>query len=79
MDILVNNAGLYASTMWEEASAEQWLATYDANVVSTVRLIELLLPSMREQRYGRVIQIATGEATNPFPTMPDSAASRRRW
>jgi NAD(P)-dependent dehydrogenase (short-subunit alcohol dehydrogenase family) len=31
---------------------------------------------MREQGWGRVIQIASGEATNPYPTMPDYAASK---
>jgi 3-oxoacyl-[acyl-carrier protein] reductase len=31
---------------------------------------------MRERGWGRVIQIASGEATNPYATMPDSAASK---
>jgi 3-oxoacyl-[acyl-carrier protein] reductase len=76
LDILVNNVGLYQPTSWDETDADQWRTTYDANVVTTVRLTRLFLPAMRAQRFGRVIQIATGEATNPFPNMPDYAASK---
>jgi 3-oxoacyl-[acyl-carrier protein] reductase len=76
LDILVNNVGLYQPTSWEETDADHWRTTYDANVVTTVRLTRMFLPAMRAQRFGRVIQIATGEATNPFPNMPDYAASK---
>ena len=76
VDILVNNAGSYQPTTWTDTDADQWTATYEANVVSAVRLIRLLLPAMIERRFGRLIQIATGEATSPFPTMPDYAASK---
>jgi NAD(P)-dependent dehydrogenase (short-subunit alcohol dehydrogenase family) len=76
LDILINNAGLYQPTSWDETDADQWRTTYDANVVTTVRLTRMFLPAMRSQRFGRVIQIATGEATNPFPNMPDYAASK---
>lgn len=76
IDILVNSAGLYANTTWEDVSPARWLALYEANVVSAVRLIKAFTPGMRAQRFGRIIQIATGEATNPFATMPEYAASK---
>jgi Dehydrogenases with different specificities (related to short-chain alcohol dehydrogenases) len=31
---------------------------------------------MRSSGWGRIVQIGTGEAVNPFPTMPDYAASK---
>lgn len=76
IDILVNNASLYASTTWEEAAPEQWVALYEANVLSAVRLIQAFVPSMREQRFGRVIQIGSVEATSPLATMSDYSATK---
>ncbi|OLB80121.1 MAG: short-chain dehydrogenase [Actinobacteria bacterium 13_2_20CM_2_71_6] len=76
VDILVNNAGWYANTTWEQATPEDWLRTYNRNVVTAVRLIRALVPGMRERGWGRVVQIASGEATAPFPTMPDYAAGK---
>ena len=34
------------------------------------------LPAMRAGGWGRIVQIGAGEAVNPFPAMPDDAASR---
>ena len=76
IDILVNNAGSYANRRWMEASSGDWAALYNANVLSAVRLIRLLAPSMKEHKWGRIIQIASGEATQPFAFMPDYAATK---
>jgi 3-oxoacyl-[acyl-carrier protein] reductase len=61
---------------WEEASPEDWLELYAVNVVAVVRCLHGLLPKMREAGWGRTIQIGTGEALNPFPTMPDYVATK---
>jgi NAD(P)-dependent dehydrogenase (short-subunit alcohol dehydrogenase family) len=45
-------------------------------VAAAVRLIQGFLPSMRAAGFGRIIQIGTGEAVNPFATVPDYAASK---
>lgn len=76
VDILVNNGGEYANRTWDEATPSDWLELYSVNVVAVVRLIRALLPQMRAQGWGRIIQLGTGEATNPFPKMPDYAASK---
>ncbi len=76
IDILVNNAGAYANSTWDKATAADWLGLYDSNVVAAVRLIRTFTPGMRERRWGRVLQIASGEATAPFATMPDYAATK---
>jgi NAD(P)-dependent dehydrogenase (short-subunit alcohol dehydrogenase family) len=44
--------------------------------VAVVRCIQGFLPAMRASGWGRIVQIGTGEAVNPFPTMPDYAASK---
>ena len=76
IDILINNAGIYSNSSWDVTPAEEWLKTFNANTVSAVRLIRALVGDMRSRGWGRIIQIATGEATHPFATMPDYAASK---
>ena len=76
LDILVNNAGQLPANDLERDRSRAVGQTYEANVVSVVRLLKRFLPGMIEQRYGRLIQIASGEASNPFPTMADYAASK---
>jgi NAD(P)-dependent dehydrogenase (short-subunit alcohol dehydrogenase family) len=76
IDILVNNAGAFVIRGWDEATPEDWLTLYAVNVAATVRCIQGFLPSMRARGWGRIIQIGTGEAINPFATMPDYAATK---
>lgn len=76
VDILVNNAGTYANHTWAQATPDQWRLLYQANVVSAAALCLALVPSMRGRGWGRVIQLASGEATNPYATMPDYAATK---
>lgn len=74
--ILVNNAGLFVNRGWDQTTPEDWLDLYAVNVAAAVRLIQGFLPAMRAAGFGRIIQIGTGEAVNPFATMPDYAASK---
>jgi 3-oxoacyl-[acyl-carrier protein] reductase len=46
------------------------------SVVSVVRLVHALVPSMRKRSFGRVIQLSSAEATQPFAFMPDYAATK---
>jgi NAD(P)-dependent dehydrogenase (short-subunit alcohol dehydrogenase family) len=76
IDILINNAAAYANRRWTEATANHWGELYNANVLSAVRMIRLFIPLMKKQNWGRIIQMASGEATQPFAFMPDYAASK---
>ncbi|MFC0038735.1 SDR family NAD(P)-dependent oxidoreductase [Actinomadura rayongensis] len=72
IDILVNNAASNdGEPTWTADGPDQWLALYNANVASAVRLITALTPPMRTAGWGRVIQI--GSAAHPFP-LPMKAA-----
>jgi NAD(P)-dependent dehydrogenase (short-subunit alcohol dehydrogenase family) len=75
IDILVNNAGQYPPTNWITSLPDKWIHIYQVNVLSTVRMIQRLVPSMRERGWGRVIQIGGGLAGQPFPLHPDYTAS----
>jgi NAD(P)-dependent dehydrogenase (short-subunit alcohol dehydrogenase family) len=76
VDILINNAGTYTNQSWMESTAEGWAVRYNANVLSAVRLVQRLIPQMKARGWGRVIQMASGEATQPFAFMPDYAATK---
>ncbi|GAA0517373.1 3-oxoacyl-ACP reductase [Paractinoplanes deccanensis] len=75
IDILVNNAGAYEHLPWAAATADIWQHTYNINVVSGVRMIQRLVPAMREKDYGRVITIGGGLSMQPFDNHPHYNAS----
>lgn len=59
-DILVNNVGgRRGSVIFEETSMEQFRAGLEVNLFSAVRLAALVLPHMKEHRWGRIINIAS--------------------
>lgn len=76
VDILVNNFGAAAPGGWETAGSADWLAIYERNVLSAARLIRLLLPSMRGQGFGRIIQLGTIGGLRPAAVMPHYYASK---
>jgi len=76
IDILVNNAGLPEFTTWNDTSTAQWESIYNNNVVSMVRMIRLVLPGMRDQRWGRIIQLGSVVGWQPFSVKPHYCAAR---
>ncbi|MDX2118668.1 MAG: SDR family NAD(P)-dependent oxidoreductase [Planctomycetota bacterium] len=76
VDILVNNAGIYGAKGWLNESADEWNNYFNVNVGSMVRLINLLLPGMKERNWGRIISISSGVATKPQAGMPGYSASK---
>jgi NAD(P)-dependent dehydrogenase (short-subunit alcohol dehydrogenase family) len=75
VDILVNNAGSYDHLSWTEATPEIWASTYEANVVSAVRMIHRFVPGMRTRGWGRVIQLGGGLAIQPMAMQPHYTAT----
>lgn len=75
VDILVNNAGGYGHRRWSELDAADWAGTYQVNVLPGVRLVNRLVPGMRERGWGRVIQIGGGLASQPAAAQPDCNAT----
>ena len=63
VDILVNNAGGVVGQVGrplEEVSEEDWRAVVDANLTSTFLCTRAVTPAMKEQRYGRIVNISSG-------------------
>jgi 3-oxoacyl-[acyl-carrier protein] reductase len=75
IDILVNNAGVIGFLSWTEVTATDWAQIYNSNVISGVRMIQRLVPQMRERHWGRVIQIGGGLSQQPQAGGPNYNAS----
>jgi 3-oxoacyl-[acyl-carrier protein] reductase len=76
VDILINNAAIYTHGSWLDDSPGEMLKLYNVNVVGAARLIQHLVPPMRERHWGRIIQIASGDATEPLAFMSSYAATK---
>lgn len=70
VDILVNNYGTASAGGWRQTVVDDWLAMYQKNVLSAMRLIQALSPAMREQGWGRIVQLGTIGSHQPGAVMP---------
>ncbi|GAA0914799.1 3-oxoacyl-[acyl-carrier-protein] reductase FabG [Virgisporangium aurantiacum] len=59
VDVLVNGAGGGAVSWFHEMTPETWSVQLDRNLTSVFNVTRAVLPSMLEQRYGRIINIAS--------------------
>jgi NAD(P)-dependent dehydrogenase (short-subunit alcohol dehydrogenase family) len=59
IDVLVNNAGYGLLSGVEEATDEEVKQNYEVNVFGALNVIRAILPSMRQQRSGHVINISS--------------------
>ena len=68
IDVLVNNAGFASAGVTEAFTSEQAAALFDTNVVGVLRVCRAVLPAMRKQRDGLIVNIGSilGRVTFPF-------------
>ena len=68
VDVLINNAGFGQMGPIEDITREQWLRQYETNVFGLVRMAQLVIPGMRRQKWGRIVNISSmgGEFTFPL-------------
>ena len=80
IDILVNNAGgpsdAALGTQIFDLDPEHWVASYERNVISCVRLAGYFSPGMVSRGWGRIIQVSSGQAFQPLGLQGDYAASK---
>ncbi|MDP2314326.1 MAG: SDR family NAD(P)-dependent oxidoreductase [Pseudomonadota bacterium] len=65
--ILVNNAGYSQSGAVEEIPLDRWQRQFDTNVFGLVRMCQLVLPGMRAQGWGKIVNIGSMGGTLTFP------------
>jgi len=69
IDVLVNNAGVGAIGAAEEFSVARTQDVFDINVYGVMRMTKAVLPHMRAQRRGRVINVSSLSGFVPSPFM----------
>jgi NAD(P)-dependent dehydrogenase (short-subunit alcohol dehydrogenase family) len=70
IDILFNNAGIVTQGALEETSEEEWMQTFDVNVKGTYLMTKFVLPIMRGQGGGVIVNNASdwGIVGGPYYT-----------
>ncbi|MCZ6853756.1 MAG: SDR family oxidoreductase [Gammaproteobacteria bacterium] len=76
IDVLINNYGTADAGSWDESNTDDWLDSYQKNVLSAQRLIRRLLPQMRTLGWGRIINLGTIGSTRPNSRMPQYYAAK---
>lgn len=65
--LLVNNAGIGLVAGAEESSVEQAKALFDGNLFGAIRMAQAVLPAMRRQRSGRIVNLSSILGVIPSP------------
>jgi 3-oxoacyl-[acyl-carrier protein] reductase len=67
VDVLVTNAGGPRPGGFEELADADFLAAFELNFLSTVRMVRTALPHMRRKRWGRVVNLQSTAIKEPVP------------
>jgi short-subunit dehydrogenase len=76
IDLLINNAGVGLLGGAEESSAAQAQALFDVNVFGVLRMTNAVLPVMRRQKKGRIINLSSVLGLIPAPYSALYAATK---
>lgn len=67
LDILVNNAGMGYTGLLMDTALEDWQRVIDLNLTSVFQCMQGVLPIMRQQKRGTIINVASIAAHQTFP------------
>ena len=76
IDVLVNNAGGPPSKPFTDVTEEEWWAGIGLNLMSAVRLCRQVVPHMRAQGGGRILNVTSFTVKQPLPNLVLSNAVR---
>jgi 3-oxoacyl-[acyl-carrier protein] reductase len=65
VDVLVNNAGAGLRRPFDQLTEKDWAACLDLNLMAAIRFSRAVLPHMKKQRHGRIINLGAVSATRP--------------
>ena len=76
IDLLVNNAGVGLVAGAEESSLEQAKSLFDVNLFGVIRMTKAVLPTMRRNRAGRIVNVSSLMGLIPAPFMALYSSSK---
>lgn len=76
IDILVNNAGVFPHAFVEETTPEEWKKAIDINLVGTFNCCRAVIPHLKRQRRGKIINCSTISANLPDVGISAYAAAK---
>jgi 3-oxoacyl-[acyl-carrier protein] reductase len=76
VDILVNNAGMSNAAAFEQVSDAQWQEDLDLKLFAAIRLVRLAWPQMKQQKWGRIINVLNTGAKAPRPASAPTSVTR---
>ena len=76
LDVLVNNAGYELAGALEEVSLDEAKAQFETNFFGMARMTKAVLPIMRQQEGGQIINISSLAGLTPVPFMGIYSASK---
>ena len=76
IDVLFNNAGGPPHGTFGDADDAAWQLAFELNLMSTIRLSRLVIPHMRERRWGRIINLTSTSIRQPIDNLILSNAVR---
>ncbi len=76
IDILINNSGGPPPSGASGVAPEVWRAQFETMILSIIEITDLVLTGMREQRWGRILTIASSGVVEPNPLIGVSNALR---
>ena len=65
IDILINNNGGPPPSTFEELTDEDWQKAFNSTMMSAIRLSKLVLPDMKKNKWGRIINISSVSVKTP--------------
>jgi len=77
VDIVVNNAGVYGPKgLIEDVDSDEWISAIHINLLSVFFMCKGILPHMKKNNAGKIINLSGGGATSPLPRISAYAASK---